>query len=117
MLTELVKALAEKKADLEKEVATIHEKLTITQGENEQLAEECRTKEHLLASLNDRSIKEYKALWDSFTPGAPFPCPFCFTFDRKIAHLKPLSRSEEVEPLQCSTCGATFNIPIELLYA
>jgi hypothetical protein len=117
MLTELVKALEEKKAILEMEVATIHEKLTFTQAEDERLAQEDREKEHRLALINDQSIKDYKALWHSYSPGNPFPCPFCFVFDKKTAQLKPMPRTDDVEPLKCSTCGETFKIPIELLYA
>ena len=117
MLKELVKALEEKKVALEKEIAAIHEELTVTQAEDERLARENREKEHRLALINDQSVREYKALWHSYTPGNPFPCPFCFVFDKKTAHLKPLPRTDDVEPLKCSACGETFKIPIELLYA
>lgn len=117
MLTELVKALEEKKADLEKEIAAIHEELTVTQAEDERLDQEFREKEHRLALINDQSIREYKGLWNSYTPGNPFPCPLCFVFDKKTAHLKPLPRIDDVEPLKCSACGETFKIPVELLYA
>jgi hypothetical protein len=117
MLSELVKALEEKKAALEKEIAAIHEELTVTQAEDEQLAREDREKEHRLALINDQSIKEYKALWHSYAPGNPFPCPYCFVFEKKTTPLKPLPRTDDVEPLKCSACGETFKIPIELLYA
>ena len=117
MLTELVKALEEKKAALEKEIAAIHEELTVTQAEDEQLAREDGEKEHRLALINDQSIKEYKALWQSYAPGNPFPCPLCFVFEKKTAEVKPLPRTDDVELLKCSACGETFKIPIELLYA
>jgi transcription elongation factor Elf1 len=56
-------------------------------------------------------------MWLSFTPPGPFPCPFCYLYERKVSPLKPLPRMEDVEPVRCSECGETFEIPVELLYA
>jgi hypothetical protein len=117
MLTELVKALEEKKATLRREFAELHAKQAQLQGGDMQLAREIGEKERLLALITEGSIKEYKALWQSFTPGSPFPCPSCFVFQKKISPLKPLPREDEVEPLTCTVCNESFRIPIELLYA
>ncbi len=117
MLRELVKALEERKSTLEREVAVIHEKQKSAQGEGEKLAREAREKERLLASINEESIKEYKALWQSFAPPSPFPCPFCYLYEKKIATLALLPRVEDTEQFRCTTCGETFEIPVELLYA
>ena len=117
MLTELVKALEERKAALGREFAELYAKQTLLQGGDEKLTRELREKEQLLALINEESIKEYKALWQSFTPGNPFPCPSCFVFRKRISPLKPLPREDEVEPLTCTVCNETFKIPVELLYA
>ncbi len=108
MLTELLKALEEKKSDLERDLAE--------KAGGEGVAES-RDKERRLAAISEESIKAYTALWQSFTPPSPFPCPFCYVFDGKVSPLKPLPRVEDVEPVRCTVCGETFEIPIELLYA
>ncbi len=107
MLAELLKALDEKKSALELELAAMREEAI--QGGLE--------KERRLATINEQSIKEYKALWQTFSPPSSFPCPFCFVFDKKVSPLKPLPRVEDVEPVRCTVCGETFEIPVELLYA
>jgi hypothetical protein len=113
MLTELLKAVEVKKAFLEKELEKENAGKNregdsgLNQGETERR----------LAAINDRSLKEYQALWLSFTPPGPFPCPLCYLFDRKVSPLKTLPRVEDVEPLICPECGKTFEIPVELLYA
>lgn len=117
MLTELVKALEEKKAILGREFAELQAEMTLRHSGDEAIAREAREKERLLALINDQSIKEYKALWQSYTPGAPFPCPLCFVLEKKVSPLRPQPRTGELEPLTCSVCNETFNIPIELLYA
>ena len=116
MFAELVKALDEKKSALERELAAIHEKDPSQTGAG-QLAQDAVENERRLALINEQSIKEYKALWQSFTPPGPFPCPFCYVFHKKISPLKPLPRVEDVEPVKCTVCGETFEIPVELLYA
>jgi len=117
MLTELVNAIEEKKQTLERELAALHDKNTTGQIAEEQLTRETREKERCLALINEQSIKEYMALWQSFTPPSPFPCPFCYLFQKKTSPLKPLPRMEDVEPVKCTVCGETFEIPVELLYA
>ena len=117
MLAELVKALENKKVVLERELAAIHEKQAAKGPGQEELARDAGEKERLLAALNEQAIREYKTLWQSYTPANPFPCPICFVFDKKISPLKPLPRRDDVEPLHCSVCRETFEIPIELLYA
>jgi hypothetical protein len=117
MLTELVKAIEEKKQTLERELAAIHDKNTTGQFGEDQLNRETREKERCLALINEQSIKEYMVLWQSFTPPSPFPCPFCYLFQKKTSPLKPLPRMEDVEPVKCTVCGETFEIPVELLYA
>ncbi|HEX2768584.1 MAG TPA: hypothetical protein VHN12_04815 [Geobacteraceae bacterium] len=117
MLTELVKAIEEKKQTLEKELAAIHDKNTTGQTVEEQLTRETREKERCLALINEQAIKEYMALWQSFTPPSSFPCPFCYLFQKKTSPLRPLPRMEDVEPVRCTVCGETFEIPVELLYA
>jgi hypothetical protein len=67
--------------------------------------------------INGLSIKEYMALWQAFTPPSPFPCPFCYVFDKKISPLKTLPRVDDVESVKCTVCGEMFEIPVELLYA
>ncbi len=109
MLTELVKALEEKKATLGRELAEQQAKSAGT--------ESLREIERRLIAINDQAINEYKALWQSFTPGTPFPCPVCFVFEKKVSPLKPLPRKDDVEPFTCPSCRETFNIPVELLYA
>ncbi len=108
MLTELVRALEEKKSSLERELA-----------ENAGCggAAESREKERRFAAITGESIKAYTALWQTFTPPSPFPCPFCYVFDGKVSPLKPLPRVEDMEPVRCTVCGETFEIPLELLYA
>jgi hypothetical protein len=117
MFAELVKALDEKKTALERELAAFREEQALTQTGSGQSAGNAGENERRLALINEQSIKEYKALWQSFTPPGPFPCPFCYVFHKKISPLKPLPRLEDVEPVQCTVCGETFVIPVELLYA
>jgi hypothetical protein len=110
MLSELEKAVEMKKASLEKEL----ENQKNRGGEyGENVVEIGRR----LAAINAHSIREYKALWLSFTPPGPFPCPLCYLFDGKVSDLKTLPRMEDVEPVRCTVCGETFEIPVELLYA
>ena len=117
MLTELVKALEDKKSVLEREFAAIREKQALLEAEREKLALEAGEKEHELGAINEQSIKKYKVLWKSYTPPNPFPCPFCFVLHKKISPLEPHHRLEDVAPFQCKVCGETFEIPVELLYA
>jgi hypothetical protein len=107
MITELVKALEMKKAALESELGN-------RKGESGDAFVET---ERRLASINDRSIKAYKTLWQSFIPPGPFPCPLCYVFDGTVSPLKTLLRVEDMEPLRCNKCGEVFEIPVELLYA
>jgi len=107
MLMELVKALEMKRASLEKELGN-------RKDESEDIFVATERK---MAAINDRSIKAYKALWQSFTPPGPFPCPFCYVFSGEISPLKTLPRMEDMEPVMCTVCGETFEIPVELLYA
>jgi hypothetical protein len=116
MFAELVKALDEKKTALERELAANHGKEVSPSGAG-QSAEDAGENERRLALINEQSIKEYKTLWQSFTPPGPFPCPFCYVFHKKISPLKPLPRVEDVEPVKCTICGEIFEIPVELLYA
>ena len=106
MLTELVKALEMKKAILAKEL----EDVSRPAGDKDLLSRR-------LSKINDASIKEYMALWQSFTPPGSFPCPFCYVFEGKFSPLKAHPRFEDVEPLRCDQCGETIEIPVELLYA
>lgn len=117
MLTELVKALDDKKTALERELVAIQEKRSVLQAEQEKLAREAGEKERELALINEQSIKKYKVLWRSYTPPNPFPCPLCFVFHKKISPLEPLTRVDDLEPFQCKVCKETFEIPVELLYA
>ena len=78
MLTELVKALEEKKSVFEREIAAINEKKVSRISGIEQLDQDTSEKERLLELINEDSIKAYKVLWQSFTPPNPFPCPLCF---------------------------------------
>jgi hypothetical protein len=117
MLTELVKALEEKKTTLEYELITIRSRQSMGQTGTGQASEEIGEKERLLALISDQAIKEYKTLWQAFTPPSQFPCPFCYVFQKKISPLKPLPRMEDVEPVRCTVCGESFVIPVELLYA
>ena len=117
MFAELVKALDEKKSALERELAAIQDTEALSQSGIDQSAGNAGENERRLALINEQSIKEYKALWQSFTPPGPFPCPFCYVFHKKISPLKPLPRMEDVEPVKCTICGETFEIPVELLYA
>jgi len=109
MLNELVKALELEKISLEKEI--------------ENLAAEKRGKveadrlSNRLSMINARSIKEYMALWQTFTPPGPFPCPFCYVFEGEVSPLKTQPRVEDVETVRCDKCGETIEIPVELLYA
>lgn len=117
MLTELVKALEDKKAVLDRELVAIQERQSVLHAELERLAREAGEKERELGLINDQSIKKYKVLWRSYTPPNPFPCPFCFLFRKKISPLEPLARVDDVEPFKCKVCEETFEIPVELLYA
>lgn len=117
MFAELVKALDEKKTALERELLAIREIQALSQTGAAQSARDAGENERRLALINEQSIKEYKALWQSFTPPGPFPCPFCYVFHKKISSLKPLPRLEDVEPVKCTVCGEIFEIPVELLYA
>jgi hypothetical protein len=117
MLTELVKALEEKKATLQRELVAIQERQTLLQAEQEKLSRESGEKERELAAINEQSIKKYKVLWRSYTPPNPFPCPVCFVFRKKISPLEPLARLDDTAPFQCKVCNETFEIPVELLYA
>lgn len=117
MLTELVKALEERQTALGGELAELRAKQAQTQEVDELLGRKLREKERLLAMITEDSINAYKALWQSFTPGNPFPCPFCYVFQKKISPLKPLPHEDEMEPLACAVCNETFRIPVELLYA
>jgi len=110
MLSELVKAVDMKKASLEKEL----ENQKNREGECGENSGKIKRK---ILAINDHSIREYKALWLSFTPPGPFPCPLCYLFDGKVSDLKTLPRMEDVEPVRCTVCGETFEIPVELLYA
>lgn len=113
MLTELLKAVELKKGSLEEEL----EKQSREKNRQEEPGQGSGEIERRLAAINDRSLKEYRALWLSFTPPGPFPCPYCFLFDGKVTPLKKLPRIEDLEPLRCPECGETFEIPVELLYA
>ena len=106
MLTELVKALEVKKAALQKDLENAEE------GKGD-----AHLPSHRLSMINDGSIREYKALWQTFTPPGPFPCPFCYVFEGRISPLKTLPRQDDVEPVRCDRCGETIEIPVELLYA
>jgi hypothetical protein len=113
MLTELLKAVEMKKTSLEEELENQKGK-KLQEGESAESAAEIKAR---LAAINEKSLKEYQAMWLSFTPPGPFPCPFCYLYERKVSPLKPLPRMEDVEPVRCSECGETFEIPVELLYA
>ncbi len=117
MLTELVKALEDRKATLQRELVAIREKQAVLQAEQEKLAREAGEKEHELAAINEQSIKKYKVLWRSYTPPNPFPCPVCFVLHKKVSPLEPLARLDDTAPFQCRVCNETFEIPVELLYA
>ena len=105
MLAELVKVLEEKKATLEKELATLQEKRS---------ARDAGELERRIALINAQTIKGYRVLWKSFMPPNPFPCPFCFVFHKKVSPLKPLSLIGDMEPFKCPECKETFEIPVEL---
>jgi hypothetical protein len=109
MLTELLKAVELKKAHLEEEVDNQRLNMVREGGSGDN--------ERRLAAITDQSIKEYQLMWLTFTPPGPFPCPFCYLYDRKVSPLKTLPRMEDVEPLRCPECCETFEIPVELLYA
>ncbi len=109
MVNELVKALETRKSLLEKEL-----EMLILSGEGKPETDRLA---HRLSLINDRALKDYRALWMEFTPPEPFPCPFCFIFEKKTSPLKTLPRVEDVEPFICPECGETFEIPVELLYA
>ncbi|HEY6872508.1 MAG TPA: hypothetical protein VI298_07285 [Geobacteraceae bacterium] len=117
MLTELVKALEDKKTTLQREIVAIQEKQTLLQAEQEKLSREAGEKERELAAINEQAIKKYKILWRSYTPPNPFPCPVCFAFHKKISPLEPMARVEDTVTYQCKVCKETFEIPVELLYA
>ena len=101
MLAELVKVLEEKKANLEKEL-------------KEQSGRDIPELERRIALINDESIKEYRILWQTFMPPNPFPCPFCYVFNRKVSPLKPHTLVGDMEPFNCPECREAFEIPVEL---
>ena len=105
MLTELVKVLEEKKAALVNELAALQEK---------QPARDAGELERRISLINAQTIKGYKVLWQTFTPPNPFPCPFCFVFNKKVSPLKPMSLVGDMEPFTCPECKEKFEIPVEL---
>jgi len=105
MLTELVKILEEKKAALESELADIRLK---------EPGRDTGELERRLGLINDHTIKGYKVLWKTFMPPNPFPCPFCFVYNKKISPLKPQSLVGDMEPFTCPECREKFEIPVEL---
>ena len=117
MLTELVKVLEDKKMVLQAELAKNQERQALLRAELEELAKEAGEKERQLASISQKSIKEYKVIWKSYMPPNPFPCPLCFVFHKKLSPLEPMLQVDDVEPVKCKVCHETFEIPIELLYA
>lgn len=117
MLTELVKMLEERRRVLDKTLAVLHERQAVLRAELEAVDRETAAKELQLASITAQSIKEYKVIWKSYTPPNPFPCPLCFVFHKKLSPLVPSSQVDDVEPLKCTICHETFEVPIELLYA
>jgi hypothetical protein len=102
MLAELVKVLEEKKATLERDLAA------------NRTAPAAKDLERKISLINDQAIKGYKVLWRTFTPPNPFPCPFCFVFQKKVSPLKPQSLVGDTEPFRCPECNETFEIPVEL---
>jgi hypothetical protein len=110
MLTELLKAVESRKLSLEKELENRTGAKTV-EGDSAQSVAEIKGR---LAAINKQSMKEYQAMWLSFTPPGPFPCPFCYLYERKVSPLRPLPRMEDVEPVRCSECGETIEIPVEL---
>ena len=117
MLTELVKVLEDRRIALASDLPALNERRAALRTELEKLDREAAEKEHQLAAITSISIKEYKAIWKSYTPPNPFPCPLCFVFQKKLSPLEPLSRVDDVAPVKCRICQETFQIPIELLYA
>jgi hypothetical protein len=105
MLTELVKILEEKKSALENELADI--RLKEPDRDTKEL-------ERRLNLISDHTIKGYKILWKTFMPPNPFPCPFCFVYNKKISPLKPQSLVGDMEPFTCPECKEKFQIPVEL---
>ena len=105
MLAELVKILEEKKSALEKDLAAQ------PQGQSAPAAGELERK---ISLINEQTIKGYKVLWRTFTPPNPFPCPFCFVFQKKVSPLKPQSLVGDMEPFTCPECKEKFEIPVEL---
>lgn len=105
MLVELVKILEEKKKVLEKDLATQ------PQGRPAPAAGDLERK---ISLINEQTIKGYRILWRTFTPPNPFPCPFCFVFEKKVSPLKPQSLVGDMEPFTCPVCKEKFEIPVEL---
>jgi hypothetical protein len=93
------------------------EKYAAVENNGEGTDPNLREKERRFTKINGLSIKEYMALWQSFIPPSPFPCPFCYVFDKKISPLKTLPRVDDLESVKCTVCGEIFEIPVELLYA
>jgi hypothetical protein len=117
MLTELVKVLDDRKAVLEMDLAMLRERGASLRAELELLERETAEKSQNLASINGQSIKEYKAIWKSYTPPNPFPCPLCFVYHKKLSPLEPLPPVDDVASVKCTVCEEVFEIPIELQYA
>lgn len=117
MLDELVKVLEDRRTVMASELPALNERRAVLRAELEKLDREAAEKEHQLAAITSTSINEYRAIWKSYTPPNPFPCPLCFVFQKKLSPLEPLSRAGDVAPVKCRVCQETFQIPIELLYA
>ena len=117
MLTELVKELDDRKAVLEIDLTMLRERGASLRAELELLERETAEKAQNLASINGQSIKEYKAIWKSYTPPNPFPCPLCFVYHKKLSPLEPLPPVDDVASVKCTVCEEVFEIPIELQYA
>lgn len=105
MLAELVKILEEKKKVLEKDLAA---------QQPDRSAETVGEMERKISLINEQTIKGYKVLWRTFMPPNPFPCPFCFVFEKKVSPLKPQSLVGDMEPFSCPECKEKFEIPVEL---
>ena len=105
MLTELVRILEEKKTALESELADIRLK---------DPGRDTKELERRLGLITDQTIKGYRVLWKTFMPPNPFPCPFCFVYDKKVSPLKPQSLVGDMEPFACPACKEKFEIPVEL---
>ncbi len=105
MLVELVKMLEERKTTLEKELADT---------QKNQPGKDTAELRRRISLINDQTIKGYRILWKTFMPPNPFPCPFCFVYDKKVSPLKPQSLVGDMEPFTCPECRETFEIPVEL---